>query len=106
MVTLVLGIGANSAFFRTINDLVLNPLPWDHSDRVVGIWEVNAERGGRWNVSSAKYPEWRKQARSFEGLAAVVAQTKCRFVQSRLQDRVGSTAAMTYGTRVRWPGAG
>ena len=71
VLTLILGIGGNTGMFRMVDFLVLNPLPWEHPATIVSLSEINLrlDASRRW-VSTAKYPEWREQTRSFEGLAA------------------------------------
>jgi putative ABC transport system permease protein len=70
VITLALGIGANTAIFSTINALLLNPLPFPQQDRVVAIWDKNPSRGVEHNeVAMANYLDWRAQAQSFEQLA-------------------------------------
>jgi len=70
VITLALGIGANSAIFSTVNSLLINPLPFPQQDRVVTIWDTNPSRGVTHNeVSMADYLDWRAQSRSFEQLA-------------------------------------
>ena len=54
VVTLAIGIGTLSAFYPIVDDLVLNPLPWPNSERIVGISERNTRKPGWWGVSSAK----------------------------------------------------
>ncbi len=68
--TLALGIGANSAIFRVLDIVVLNPLPWEDPEHIVNVWEVRVLQDSTRGVATAKYPEWREQARSFEDLAA------------------------------------
>jgi putative ABC transport system permease protein len=71
-VTLALGIGATAAEFSVFNYIALNPVPWEHPEGIVSLSESNLRRdASRRGVATAKYPEWREQARSFEDLAAV-----------------------------------
>src|SRR6266852_5589415 len=70
VITLALGIGANSAIFSTINALLIKPLPFPDLDRVVAIWDKDPGRGYKHNeVALANYLDWRAQNQSFEPLA-------------------------------------
>src|SRR5882672_3185962 len=70
VVTLALGIGANTAIFSAINALLLKPLPFPQLDRVVAIWDKAPIRGIVHNeVALANYLDWRAQNQSFEQLA-------------------------------------
>jgi predicted permease len=70
VVTLALGIGANTAIFSAINALLLKPLPFPELDRVVAIWDKLPSRGVLHNeVAMANYLDWQSQSKSFEQLA-------------------------------------
>src|ERR1035441_7053604 len=69
IITLGVGIGANVAVFSVIDAVLLQPLPYVQSDRLVKIWEKRA-RLPRGRVSWADYAEWKVQSRAFDGIAA------------------------------------
>jgi len=71
VLTLALGIGANTAIFTGLRALVLKPLPLPDAGRIVMIWGVNKHAGfDHSNISYDDCRDWRAQARSFERLAA------------------------------------
>ena len=70
VITLALGIGANTAIFSAINALLLKPLPFPELDRVVAVWDKLPSRGLQRNeVTVANYLDWQSQTQSFEQLA-------------------------------------
>ena len=71
VLTLALGIGANSTLFSVVNGVLLRPLPFPNSDRLAAVWEFVPEKG--WNREPFSYPDftdWREQTKSFEKMAA------------------------------------
>ena len=71
LVTLGLGIGANTAIFSALNAVLLKPLPYPHAERLVMLVAHNPALGiPSSNVSAADFIDWQREARSFEGLAA------------------------------------
>lgn len=71
VLTLALGIGANTAMFSVLNAVLLRPLPYPHHERIVQIWATNPGRGlTRAPVSLADFLDWREQNQSFERLTA------------------------------------
>ncbi len=70
--TLALGIGANTAIFSIVRGILLEPLPYPGSDRLVQVW-MTGERQGQLRKEIPFAPpvlrDWRERSRSFEGLA-------------------------------------
>ena len=69
VVTLALGIGANTAIFSVIKTVVLNPLPYAAPEKIAFVWEVNPD-GSQGPVSVPTYEDWKREAKAFESLAA------------------------------------
>jgi putative ABC transport system permease protein len=69
VITLALGIGANTAIFTVINTVLLRPLPYERPDQLVVLMETIAERPA--GVSYPNFVDWRNQSTSLENVAAV-----------------------------------
>src|SRR5690349_14815215 len=69
ILTLALGIGANTAIFSVVNAVLLDPLPYPHSDRLVILFhdKPNFLQG---SISYPNFEDWRRDNRSFEAMAA------------------------------------
>src|SRR5215471_3335611 len=68
VLTLALGIGANTAIFSLVNGVLLRPLPYHNPDRLTIVWEKSRD-GSAENVGYATYLDWKSQNKSFEQLA-------------------------------------
>lgn len=70
VLTLALGIGANITIFSVVNSVLLRPLPYPNSDRLVYLWSDSPRLNIRERASAyGNFSEWRDQNRSFEDMA-------------------------------------
>jgi putative ABC transport system permease protein len=73
ILTFALGIGAVTAIFSVLYAVLLRPLPYDHPDRLVTLWESHPARGVEQNVVSVRmFDAWRDRAASIDALAGMV----------------------------------
>lgn len=70
LLTLVLGIGANTATFTVLDSVVLRPLPYPESDRIVRVTPFNDERGGPSAFSLPDVRDWERRASAVSALGA------------------------------------
>ncbi|UCG84773.1 MAG: ABC transporter permease [Gemmatimonadota bacterium] len=76
LITMALGIGANTAMFSVVNGVVLKPLPYPDAERIVFLMENNLSRG--WNsftIAPQTFLDWQEQNRSMELMAAYWSRT-------------------------------
>ena len=69
ILTLTLGIGANTALFSVVNGVLLNPLPYPKPEQIIAVYSKTSN----FNESSVSYPnflDWQKNNRTFTSLAA------------------------------------
>ena len=72
VITLALGIGANTTVFNSIDAMLLRPFPFPHLDRIVTVWEtVPKQNDTRLSPAPANFRDWREQSTHFSHLAAV-----------------------------------
>jgi len=69
VITLALGIGANTAIFSVLEGVVLAPLHYREPDRLVVVWESNPRFPRVWD-SYPNFQDWQQSARSFQQMAA------------------------------------
>ena len=67
IVTLALGIGANTALFSVVNSVLLDPLPYHGADRLVALYEV-APGFSKASMSYLNFLDWQRMSRSFSSM--------------------------------------
>ena len=73
VLSLALGIGANTALFSVVDAVLLRPLAFRDSDRLVKVLETNSQRGwDRLMISFSDFADWQSQSQSFEEMAALL----------------------------------
>lgn len=70
VLTLALGIGANTAIFSVVNAVLIRPLPYPEANRLVMVWEVTPDGEDHNVVSRGNFMDWRDQAQSFAQIGA------------------------------------
>jgi putative ABC transport system permease protein len=71
LITLALGIGANTAIFSVVNAVLLRPLPFQDPEQLVIVWEDATFAGFPRNTPApANYVDWKNQNQSFSDMAA------------------------------------
>jgi putative ABC transport system permease protein len=64
-----LGIGATTAAFTMVDHVLIRPLPFADSDRLVAVYQNNPVRGAKyWELSPANYRDWKRASTSFESM--------------------------------------
>ncbi len=74
VITIALGIGANTAIFSVVNAVLLSPLPYAEPERLVILSETKEQVQNRW-VSYPNFLDWQERNRSFEAMSTIRGST-------------------------------
>jgi putative ABC transport system permease protein len=95
VLTLALGIGANSAVFSAIDAVLLRPLPYPDADRLVELTQVH-ERSGQTRIAPVRLQDWIRLNTTFDGIAGYVLSGEVVDTSGELPERM-QAAAVTAG---------
>lgn len=95
VLTLALGIGANTALFSVVNTVLLRPLPYREPDRLVSLW-ANVPERGRWRATPANFLDWKKQNSTFVDMSAYGASTMTLTGDGEPEQLLGTRASAGY----------
>jgi predicted permease len=92
VITLAMGIGANTALFSLVDAVLLRPLPYPESDRLVVLGSDDAQSQGVL-VSYPNYEEWKRRTRVFSSLATCTRDSPVTLTGGGAAERVDAAQA-------------
>jgi putative ABC transport system permease protein len=105
VITLALGIGANTAIFSVVNAVLLRPLPYADPENLVMVWET-VPGNDRRSVAPGNFSDWRVQATAFADMAATF-YGNFNLTGDVEPERInGATITLKSGGCARRPGGG
>jgi putative ABC transport system permease protein len=96
VLTLAVGIGANTAIFSVLNALVLNPAPYSHSDRLVAAFTTDTKHNLEQDTSPADYFDWQRQNQVFAEIGAFSNGTLTLLHENEPEQLVGGYVSANY----------
>ena len=95
VLTLALGIGANTAIFSVVENVLLRPLPYPQPGNLVQIWNTYPPQAPRAGLSPGDYADWRQQNASFSEMGGYA------YISQGFNNRRSRTAARARELRKR-----
>ena len=97
IITLALGIGANTTIFTMVNSILLRPLPFLEPERLIMVWRTNAEHTSRNGPSSVPlFIDWQQQNQVFEQMTAFSTGRFNLAGQGEAESIRGATVSATF----------
>ncbi|HYE84758.1 MAG TPA: ABC transporter permease, partial [Vicinamibacterales bacterium] len=96
ILTLGLGIGAATAVFSVVNGVLLEPLPYPDSDRIVRLFQIDATGRRNGNVSDPNFQDWKDSTRSFKLMAQMSSGPQPAVVNGQPDMIVGATVSKEF----------
>lgn len=94
IITMALGIGATTAIFSVVDSVVLKPLPYPESDRIVRLYQLT-DKGARNSVSQPNFHDWAERTHSFSGVALLSGWTGTSTVETPTGPTLARVAPVT-----------
>jgi hypothetical protein len=93
VLTLALGIGATTAIFSTVNGVLLRPLPYPDSDRIVGLWHGAPDLGyDQFGISPGIFHQYREENQVYESMGLYISLER-NLTEDGEAERVQATAS-------------
>jgi hypothetical protein len=93
VLTLALGIGATTAIFSAVNGVLLRPLPYPDSDRIVGLWHGAPDLGyDQFGISPGIFHEYREENQVYESMGLYISLER-NLTEDGEAERVQATAS-------------
>jgi len=93
VITLALGIGANTTIFSVVNAVLLRSLPYQNPEQLVTLWERNPKLGYEQNAPAAgNYLDWREQNTTFRQLAIYAPSRRFNLAIDDQAERINGAA--------------
>ena len=95
ILTLALGVGANTAIFSVLRAVVLRDLPYHEPDRIAVMWTKNIRQNLPDGSSYLNFRDWKEQSREFQAMAAYI---RPEFTRGTLSGAARAPSASTSGS--------
>ena len=91
LITIALGIGANTAMFSVVEGVILAPLPFPRADRLIFLWE-NRPGVSQLEVSYPNFEDWERTSQSFDAMCALALHNFDLTAPGRAEHLIGIRA--------------